>query len=223
MALEPYKRMTYGGRVLNRRTAAAVDQWGLIFHLLGGKSDLHVAQGSYNDGGGAVDITVDDQWELAEYAGRLVGFADWHRLPTEGPWSEHVHGILIGDKEMSPSAAKQVCDYYAGLNGLANHARDTSPRPSVITPFHSPLQNVNLVRLREQTLTNTHAIHAVRVVQRVLNEKTGARLTVDGRFGPITRAAYGRFEKQVNGDGDGLPSLYALTLLGAARFNVKEK
>lgn len=230
MGLEPYARTTLGGRTLNRRTAAAVTQWQTIYTLLEGRGTLHITQGSYNkdgvkasagthDGGGAVDVTATD-WEICEYAGRLVGFAAWHRLPSEGPWVEHCHGILVGDKEMSAGAAKQIHDYYAGLNALATHRRDTSPRPTVILSFAYPLRKVNFNNLREQALKNDRAIHAVKVVQRTLNAKTGSQLLVDGRYGSVTKGVYRRWEKQVDGVGDGLPSEYALTLLGAARFNV---
>ena len=46
---------------------------------------------------------------------------------------------------------------------------------------------------------------------------------LDGIFGPQTKAAYGRFEKQVGGDGDGIPGRYSATLLGTARYNLLDK
>lgn len=58
-----------------------------------------------------------------------AGFAFWHRLPTEGPWPEHGHGIAIGDKEASRSARDQIASYLKGRNGLRNNAVDDSYRP----------------------------------------------------------------------------------------------
>jgi hypothetical protein len=104
---------------------------------------LVITQGCYNngavsasagthDGGGAVDIraktlTAAQVGEAVNIL-RKVGFAAWHRLPSEGNWPEHIHCIAIGCPDLSSGAKSQVADYKAGRNGLANKRADNGPR-----------------------------------------------------------------------------------------------
>jgi len=139
----------YGNARVNTRTAlmlAAADRrlpW-----------KLRVSQGSYctltrrgcagesagtHDGGGAVDIRASGlsptaRWRTVE-ALRRVGFAAWLRTPSQcgGCWPYHIHAIAIGDADVwqrngGRDNRDQVADYYRGRNGLANHARDNTPR-----------------------------------------------------------------------------------------------
>lgn len=100
-----------------------------------------VTQGSYqstvaasagtHDGGGAVDL----RWcghDACIKALRLAGFAAWHRHPGQSDWPHHIHAVLVDHPSLAPSAARQVDDYRAGRNGLANNGTDDGPR---ITPI----------------------------------------------------------------------------------------
>lgn len=137
MALQriSWRGLTFNGRTIEMIKAAE--------DILG--SALYLTQGSYNrgvgasfgthDGGGAVDCWPamgEDYAEAAVMALRVVGFAAWHRDPSQGPWNHHIHAIAIGDKELSESAQQQVEDYYNGLDGLSGGNADNHPRPSPI-------------------------------------------------------------------------------------------
>lgn len=134
---------TYGDGspvLLNKRTKAMLEE---AEKRLG--YSLTIAQGSYHtttsqsagthDGGGAVDLVAFEADRKVRVL-REVGFAAWHRLPSEGDWPEHVHAVALGDRDMSPEARSQVSDYKNGRNGLASHAKDSAPRPKPI-PFFS--------------------------------------------------------------------------------------
>lgn len=142
---DPYALTTYDGHKVDELTKAALEE---VAKRCG--YSLTVLQGSYNgganrvsasagthDGGGAVDLAPYD-WQRKVRAAREVGFAAWHRLPSQGPWQEHIHMILIGDARMSPSAAQQVVAYRNGRDGLVDNARDTFPRPKPIPTFRMP-------------------------------------------------------------------------------------
>lgn len=104
---------------------------------------LEITQGCYNngavaasagthDGGGAVDIRAKtlNAAQVGEAVNilRKVGFAAWHRLPSEGNWPEHIHCIAVGCPDLSRGAKNQVTDYKAGRNGLANNKADNGTR-----------------------------------------------------------------------------------------------
>jgi hypothetical protein len=56
----------------------------------------------------------------------------WHRTAADG-FDEHIHNNLIGDSPATDAALAQIPQYKAGLNGLANHAKDRDPyRPKSI-------------------------------------------------------------------------------------------
>ena len=131
---DPYTRTLYGGKVVNWRTRGALMK--LSATLYGKPYLLDVLQGSYNrgvsasggthDGGGAVDLSANDH-NRKVCVGREIGFAGmWYRPNLPGEWSEHCHGVLRGDEEMSPEAAAQVRAYDDGKNGLANGAPDNA-------------------------------------------------------------------------------------------------
>lgn len=222
--MSAYTRTTYHGRTFNMRTVAMLKQ---MESQLG--YDLDIMQGSYSttnrssagthNGGGAVDLAPHD-WDRKVHVGRQVGFAIWHRPALAGEWPEHVHGIAIGDKQMSDSARRQIQDYYAGLSGLASHGRDSTWHPNPIVKFQYPLLPVSLAHVHEQAVHPTHSLPGVKRVQKALNIKTGTHLPIDGKFGPNTKAAYGRYERQAGGDGNGIPEKFALTKLGLALYKV---
>ncbi|MDI5979311.1 peptidoglycan-binding domain-containing protein [Amycolatopsis magusensis] len=140
-AISVGSKTTMDGQTVNKRTAdmikAAEQRAGV---------DFTVTQGSYNaggvgasggthDGGGAVDISVKNisNPTAAVKALREVGFAAWHRTPSQGDWVAHIHGIAISDTDMSPQAQAQAGDYFKGLNGLANHNSDDGPQVKKVT------------------------------------------------------------------------------------------
>ena len=230
-----YDRTWYDGELLNRRTLAAYLQAVSFLQDFYDIPRMPVMQGSYStsvstsggthSGGGAID---------GRYMGsksnpkvimifRECGWAIWYRPYLAHTWPSHNHGILIGDKEMSPAAKSQVHDYFAHLNGLASHAYDPTPRPNSIPRFIYPLRTVDLATIQKQAkkTRNWDPNPSTRIVQRALNKKRGAGLVIDGIFGSDTRRAFKRYELQVGGDGDGIPGEFATRHLGLARFNVK--
>lgn len=105
-----------------------------------------VTQGSYqstveasagtHDGGGAVDLRWSDVLDDGVLALRQRGMFASRRRPSEGPWVEHVHGVVVDHPLLSASAARQVAAYRRGRNGLANDGPDRGPR---ITPIPRPV------------------------------------------------------------------------------------
>jgi len=224
------------GQVLNKRTLAIYKQIKKVYGVLGGTGHIILIQGSYStsisasggthSGGGAFDIMPSvktaKNWSILQKAARFCMVADWDRPYLAGVWGHHNHGIVIGDKQMSYAASKQVRDYYAHRNALANHASDKSWHPSVIFSSPYPMHNVNLANMRKESKKTRNWLPVLGVirVQRALNQKLGAGLRVDGRFGPATKKAYAHWERVVGGNGDGIPGEFSLVLLGAGRFNV---
>lgn len=147
MPADPYSRAYWRNTacLLNERTIDMLlwmeKRTGLTLYVGQGSYKGHGggsgvgASGSTHDGGGAVDLSI--RWyKNAEQrsivrAGKDAGFALWHRPPNwDGKGgSEHAHGIAIGDKEMSGSAAWQVREYLAGRTGLTSARVDNSYRP----------------------------------------------------------------------------------------------
>jgi len=133
----PEARIVWRGKQLNKRTVAMVEAAEKLYH-----SKFAILQGSYNkggveasagthDGGGAIDIDVASksaaQRVAVVKAMRQVGFAAWLRTPAQGNWPYHVHGIAVGDKDLSRGAAHQVAEYRRKRNGLANRGKDDGP------------------------------------------------------------------------------------------------
>ncbi|AXB44704.1 peptidoglycan-binding domain-containing protein [Amycolatopsis albispora] len=134
-------KTTVDGQTLNKRTAdmieAAEKKAGVNFTITQGSYNAGGvgASGGTHDGGGAVDISVKNlsNVDAAVKALREVGFAAWHRTPSQGDWVAHIHGIAISDTDMSPQAQAQAGDYYLGRNGLANHGKDDGPQVKKVT------------------------------------------------------------------------------------------
>jgi peptidoglycan hydrolase-like protein with peptidoglycan-binding domain len=133
-------KTTMDGKTVNERTAsmlkAAEKRAGVNFTVTQGSynSDVGSSAGTH-DGGGAVDLSVRGLPSTSDAvkALRQVGFAAWHRTPSQGPWAAHIHAVAISDTAMSPQAQAQVGDYFKGLNGLANHAKDDGPQVKKVT------------------------------------------------------------------------------------------
>lgn len=125
----PYDLTTHDGKTVDWLTKAALLK---AERILG--YPLSITQGSYNagkvsasagthDGGGVVDLRAWD-WQSKVRALRLSGFVAWHRNPSEGPWPEHIHAVLMDNRKLSAGARTQIAEYHRGENGLANHHAD---------------------------------------------------------------------------------------------------
>jgi transglycosylase-like protein with SLT domain len=82
-------------------------------------------------GGGAVD-TGPASFKTSA-AMRASGFAAWARGPKfgSGSFSPHVHGIAVGNKNLSGPAKAQVKAFQAGKDGLAGNRPDNQPGGAV--------------------------------------------------------------------------------------------
>jgi hypothetical protein len=216
------------GKTVNVRTKHMLDMW--QFNAL---HNFYVIQGSYNsgvgasagthDGGGALDLSVsgvrDVKWAVKQ--GRLAGFAAWYRPTYPGLWSAHIHAIAIGDADLSSGARAQVAEYYAGQDGLAGYGKDPDPRVHPIRVWPKVrLKRVSLLVAWSQFRAKKPAPRvAVKRIQWVLNEKLGTSLPIDGVAGPLTRAAYKRWEVKCGApEPDGIPGPISLRKLGKGRF-----
>ncbi|NIJ13329.1 peptidoglycan hydrolase-like protein with peptidoglycan-binding domain [Saccharomonospora amisosensis] len=132
-------RTTMEGKPINQRTArmirAAQRRAGVDFTVTQGSYGGVDASGGTHDGGGAVDLSVRGLPNItaAVRALRQVGFAAWHRKPSQGPWAAHIHAVAISDTDMSPQAQRQVGAYFNGRNGLANNGKDDGPKVKKVT------------------------------------------------------------------------------------------
>lgn len=223
------RKVNVDGHTLNRRTAKMLT---CAEGRLG--YSLSVMQGSYNntvgasagthDGGGALDVAPTSHPSDIVLALRQVGFAAWHRLPSQGPWPEHIHAIAIGDPEMSSGAALQVREYYAGQDGLAGSGEDNGPRLHPIPVWPIRIPDISLgrsVRQFKAKPENKRKVLAVRRIQRMLNKRMDANLAVDGIAGPVTQEAYRRWETKIGSPkSDGIPGQVSLSKLVAGYYHV---
>lgn len=229
-----------GPFVLNRRTKDLFAHAKRIYYVIGGTGDIEVAQGSYHpgtdvsggthDGGGAVDskptVATAKNWRLWEKALRMAMFMAYDRPTIPGTWNHHNHSAPLGDRDASGALKRQYQDYYVGRDALASHRLEPASkyRPPVLFNPIWPLHLADLSNIRDEAKrTRGHTVlPGVKYVQRALNVKMGGTdLVADGIFGPTTRKHFARWETAVGGDGDGIPGEFALTLLGAGRFNVR--
>lgn len=127
-----FQKILFRGKLVNRRTAAMIMQ---AEQILGGGHKYHITQGSYSHGvkasgtthhgGGVVDTNGPGGWARATSALRAVGFAAWHRSPSQGPWGHHIHAVDWRDPTASSSAKAQGRDFLAGGDGLAGYRQGT--------------------------------------------------------------------------------------------------
>lgn len=148
---------------------------------------LTIVQGSYHagvsasagthDGGGVIDLAPWD-WQNKVRVLRDIGFAAWHRTPIPGVWGEHIHAVLIGNKKLAPSAARQVTSYYNHRDGLARNEYDDEYRPAKITVFN-PVERarkrmkVIFCPLHGNDTTNAEIDHAFKLGAHVLTFSEG--------------------------------------------------
>lgn len=188
---DAYERTTLDGHTVNRRTLAA-------FLTAQARpqtdNDWTVFQGSYNaggvsqsagthDGGGAIDVSPFN-WEQRVHALRAVGFAAWHRPAIPNLWGEHIHCILIGDKEMSPAAREQVAQFRNHQDGLAGHGPDNTWRPNPEVVFDYPAY------LKEQARLKARAQRATAAFRNAIASLIRARKNTDD---PARKAQIQRF------------------------------
>lgn len=185
-----YERVTFHGKTVDRWTMAALLE---AERQLG--YELTIVQGSYNNsvsasagthvGGGVVDLAPWD-WKNKVRVLRELGFAAWHRTPSQGPWGEHVHAVLIGNTSAAASALRQVEAYKQGRNGLANSGPDDGPK----TPIHSfpYTPPAAAARARPTRTRITHARHKLALVQAELSA-TASLLRASATQRPGVRTA----------------------------------
>lgn len=97
------------------------------------------ASAGTHSGGGVWDVawsTVDT--DVKVLAWRESGVAMFPRTPDQG-FPYHGHGVWLGCPHLSPSAAKQLDDYRAGLNALVTRLHDLSPRPDRLLTWEQAL------------------------------------------------------------------------------------
>jgi hypothetical protein len=224
-----YTRTTYNGVTLNKVTVQAFQE---VEKRLGYK--LTFDQGSYNtsveasggthSGGGAADLAPFEA-DRKEHVCRAVGFAAWHRPHN---WDheggiEHVHCELLGDEDASPAAKAQWAEYRAHRSGLVSNLVDNTWHPDPIPVWHYkvvPSLGVSVQRVHTDFLialadkVKNKPTFRGRALQRCLNRKVGAGLTVDGVVGPKTVDAYRKWERKVGGEGrPGIPDKKSLRRL----------
>lgn len=149
----PYDRTTHDGQAVDWLTKAALlKAERLIARWRTPSYTLSITQGSYNagrvsasagthDGGGVVDLRAWD-WPIKVRALRLSGFRAWRRAPHEGPWPDHIHAVLQGNRLLAASAEDQVDDARRGRNGLANNGPDPHegmPFRPFRWPYYGPI------------------------------------------------------------------------------------
>lgn len=137
----------FGGETVDRRTSNMLREAQRIANEQDPSiGKLHLSQGCFchgvaasagtHSGAGAFDLSVrgysEHQKDVIALSLRKVGFASWRRMPNQGPWPEHIHGIAMGSKDLPSVARSQVRSYLSGHNGLAGNRRDTQDRPSKI-------------------------------------------------------------------------------------------
>lgn len=164
---DPYEVFRYGTDsssrpiYMNRRMAAALHDVNTRL-----KAELTVTQGAYmsrvpgggaaassgyHDEGGCLDFRV---WDLASkgltvsqviHALRSVGWAAWHRDEQHGDMEEHIHAVLMGDKDAAWGARDQMQQYIDGLDGLSSRGSDYHWRPKpLVVHYHFHEEDTDL-------------------------------------------------------------------------------
>lgn len=207
-------RVQYQGRTLDDRTEKMLRE---ANRLLG--HPLTLSQGCYNagsvsasagthDGGGVMDVhvkgqTMKEKLDIVRTL-RKVGFAAWYRPTIGGLWTEHVHAVAVGCKDLAPSAARQVEELRDGGDGLKGGSPD--PHRDMDLPVISWEHYLESLKPKpappKQRATDVH-----KPGSRVLREGDrgtdvayvqafiDSRLTEDGVFGPVTAKAVAAYRR----------------------------
>lgn len=156
-------RVVWRGVTLDADTAEMIAEAerlaGFKFELTQGcysGGSVAASAGTHN-GGGAYDVRARDltarQIEAAVAALRDVGGPAWHRLPSEGDWPEHIHGLRADCPDLAPAAVRQVLAYRAGRSGLASNGPDRHPAHDRLMTWarykdeHMPLSDDDVKRI----------------------------------------------------------------------------
>lgn len=134
-----YRRVhAASGQLMNVRTRQMLRRAESFAKSMGVKVPVWIVQGSYtsavsasggtHDQGGALDIStsgrsVSEVQKLVK-ALRMAGFAAWKRGYGDDNFTQHIHAIAIGDRQLSSAARNQVAEYFRGGDGLVGSARD---------------------------------------------------------------------------------------------------
>jgi hypothetical protein len=214
--------VNFRGVTLDSRTARMMDVVAMrtspkIIPTQGSFSTSVGASAGTHSGTGAIDLSVKGldapRVNAIVKVMRQVGFAAWHRLPNEGPWPAHIHGIAVNAPGLSTAAAKQVAALRRGRNGLENDHLDRH-------------RNMNLPVIAFEkflTDTNTGAIVDLSDLQAQVRS-TGQITGIVGRAMaamnlPATRDGYKRLQQILGftgADADGIPDKTSLSRLGDA-------
>jgi len=236
------QKVDFRGHKFNNRSVVALLE---VERRLG--HEFHIFQGSFNpggvdasshthDGGGAVDVKGNGEWDREVRAMREVGWVAWHRAATDKN-PEHIHGILRGDPSMHQEAKDQVTQWENGGDGLLGPGKDTGPDvdipvfpldivpPPPGTPTPDGLAPIDLsnVEFAFRRGMKGKPRGAVERIQQALNQELHADLVLDGKAGPETKRVYGRFQKRIGLTGaalTGFPGVESLRMLGDGRWTV---
>jgi hypothetical protein len=147
----PSTRCTYNGAGMDvfTRTGLQTLEAGPLKDL----APLTVLQGCWHPGVGASAGTHDRSGVLDlapfEYGRKVKAWREtlgpkWHRVAIPGLWGEHCHGVISSCTDLAPVAAAQIPGYYAGLDGLADHARDPNQfHPHVAFDYAAAWHEIN--------------------------------------------------------------------------------
>jgi hypothetical protein len=127
----PSTRCTYNGAGMDVFTRTGLQT--LERQPLGDLAPLTVLQGCWHvgvsasagthDKSGVLDLAPFDYGRKVKAWRTALGPA-WHRPAIPGLWGEHIHCLISSCTELASAAAAQIPEYYAGQDGLADHARD---------------------------------------------------------------------------------------------------
>lgn len=153
-----FERVTFRGALMDRKTQAFLEQMETrlgyeltvmqgCYQASDGKANDVAQSAGTHDLGGVVDLAPFEADRKVRVARELGAFA-WHRRPSEGPWSEHVHLGIRDHGNLAPSAQRQQADYDATppRNGLASHLVDATFHPSPPVTFVYPVPPPVLTR-----------------------------------------------------------------------------
>jgi len=128
---DPDELIAWRGVVIDRRTAALLcvveQELGYTLsiikaHEMGGAGSV---SSTTHNGLGVVDLAPYDAKNKLRALKKFMGA--YHRTPSQGPWSEHIHACSFVTRGMDPLAVAQLVDFDKLLDGLAGHRPDPDP------------------------------------------------------------------------------------------------
>lgn len=156
--------------------------------------------------------------ELIASAGRPVGGLEWGYWVAD--WTGEPHELEL------PDGTKADAVQYADPATSGGHFDLTAiygplpavgaPAPEPTTPSPAPAPSEGNDDVNVPTIENGSKGGAVKAAQSILNGKAGARLAVDGDFGPATEAAVKAWQQFFRLEVDGIvgPQTWATLLDG---------